>query len=113
MKLNKSGVEVYNKWSGIYNSELEKLRTENNDPDFCEGWCIIDDDSHIHNIEDEIGLLIFGYDDNAIYHILDCIDDGFVGADDEWTHGVSSRQLIEMMKPYFNIVDKDDIEIYE
>jgi hypothetical protein len=61
--MNKEGQKLFNKWEKVYESELNKLRKEMNDEDYIEGWCIIDDYEHVKTIEDEVGLLIFGYDD--------------------------------------------------
>ena len=71
MKLNKSGWELYSKWQDIYFDELNKQRAELNEPDYIEGWCIIDDDEHCPTIDDYVGLAVYGDDDDAIYHILE------------------------------------------
>lgn len=62
MKLNKKGEKLYNKWQNIYVEELTKQREQRGDPEWFEGWCIIDDYDHIQTLEDEVGLLVFGYD---------------------------------------------------
>lgn len=66
--MNKRGQELYNKWDAIYRAELEKLRAEKNDPEYQEGWCIIDDYEHVKTLKDEVGLLVFGYDDCLNYY---------------------------------------------
>lgn len=109
MKLNAKGMELFDKWEHIYFEELEKQREQRGDEDYFEGWCIIDDFDHIHDINDEIGLLIFGYDDNAIYHVLGCIDDKMVRSDEVWAFNTTSAQLVEMMKPYFDIDEQEDL----
>lgn len=63
MKLNAKGLELFDKWNHIYYDELALQRELRDDPDWTEGWCIIDDYDHIQTIEDEVGLLIFGYAD--------------------------------------------------
>lgn len=92
MKLTEKGMEIFRKWESVYFAELEKLRKENNDPDFCEGWCIIDDADHIDTIEDEIGLLIFGYDDHVIDHLKEYIEDY---GDDEYFCGFTAQEIID------------------
>jgi hypothetical protein len=111
MKLNAKGMELYDKWEHIYVEELTKQREQRGDQEWCDGWCIIDDYDHIHDINDEIGLLIFGYDDYAIYHVLECIDDKFVRADEIWGFDTTSAQLVELMKPYFDIDENEDLHI--
>lgn len=98
LKFNEKGEQTYQKWEDIYYAELAKMRQEMNDPEYIEGWCIIDDWDHIHNIEDEIGLLLFGYEDLAMGHIMEWCDD----PDDEYMFGYSYRKIVEMMKEYFD-----------
>lgn len=62
-KLNARGWELYKKWEQIYEDELHRLQAEKNDPDFTEGWCIIDTYDFVKTVEDEVGLLVFGYDE--------------------------------------------------
>lgn len=107
MELNKQGQKLYDKWEHIYFDELTKIREQTGDPDFCEGWSIIDDWDHIHDIDDEIGLLIFGYEDDAIYHIIETVNSKWSWPDEEWMFGKSCREMIELLKPYFDI-DKND-----
>ena len=64
LTLNKKGWEMFDKWQSIYEEELKRLREEMNDPDYTEGWCIIDNYNHVKTLEDEVGLLIFGYDEH-------------------------------------------------
>jgi len=104
MKLNAKGMELYNKWEGIYYDELEKQRKERNDPEWIEGWCIIDDNEHCPTIEDYVGLAIFGDNDDAIYHVLDNFNAG-----DRYAYGYTAEQFVEMLKPYFDINEDDDL----
>lgn len=113
MKLNKQGQKLYDKWEHIYYDELVKIREQTNDPDFCEGWCIIDDWDHIHNIDDEIGLLIFGYEDDAIYHIIETVNSKWLRPDEEWMFGKSCREMIELLKPYFDIDENENLNLGE
>lgn len=61
--MNELGKALYNKWDRIYRGELQRIRAERNDPEYIEGWCIIDNYDFVKTLEDEVGLLIFGYDD--------------------------------------------------
>ena len=111
MTLNAKGMEIFNIWERKYYDELERIRKETNDPDYEEGWCIID---YPETLEDEIGILIFGDDDNAIYHIIECVDTGvFKSPDEEWLFGKSCREMVELLKPYFDIDDDEDISFHE
>lgn len=102
MKLNAKGLELYDKWEHIYYDELTKQREQRGDPDWIEGWCIIDDSDHCKTIEDYVGLAIFGDDDYAIYHILDNFH-----PKEHYAYGYTAEQVVEMMKPYFDIGDDE------
>lgn len=103
MKLNKKGEALFNKWANIYYDELEKERKERNDPEWIEGWCIIDDFDHIHNIEDEIGLLIFGYEDCAMEHLMEWAE----SPDEVYLFGYTYRQIVDMMREYFDYTEDE------
>lgn len=62
-KLTEEGWELFRKWEKIYEDERERIASELNDPDYTEGWCIIDNYDFVKTVEDEVGLLIFGYDE--------------------------------------------------
>lgn len=111
MILNDKGWELYAKWEQIYEDELAKQREQRGDPNYIDGWCIIDDFDHIHDINDEIGLLIFVYGDMAIYHIIEWIDRGELRANDIWGFNTTLEQLIALMKPYFIIYKEDNLQI--
>lgn len=61
--MNEEGKKLFDKWMKVYEDELERLRKALNDEEYVEGWSIIDDYDFVKTIEDEVGLLIFGYDD--------------------------------------------------
>lgn len=111
MKLNAKGLELFNKWEHIYVEELTKQREQRGDPEYCEGWSIIDDSDHIRSVEDAVGLAVFGDDDRAIYHILQCIEYGYFSADEEYCFGVSAMQFVELLKPYFEISESEETNI--
>lgn len=108
MKLNTKGLELYDKWEHIYYDELDKERKERNDPNWIEGWCIIDDWDHIHDINDEIGLLIFGYEDCAMGHLMEWAN----SPDEVYIFGFTYRQIVEMMKEYFDY-DESEADEFE
>lgn len=64
-ELNERGMEIWEKWEQIYTQELERLREEKNDPEYTEGWCIIDSYEFAPDIEDEAQLLVWAYDGNV------------------------------------------------
>lgn len=66
--MNAKGQELYNKWEATYENELKRLREEMNDPEYEKGWSIIDNSKFVKTIDDEIGLLVFGYDDDIDYY---------------------------------------------
>ena len=66
-----------------------------------EGWAIIDNDDYIKNITDLCGLLLFGYDTDAIYHAEEWCRDW--GEDWEVLPGITAKMvLIELEKYYQN-----------
>lgn len=66
MKLNDKGIKLYDKWTSIYDDELERIRKEKNDAGYVEGFCIIDNNKFIKTVEDFIGLYIHGYYEDFI-----------------------------------------------
>lgn len=76
MKLNKKGRELFDIWQRNYCKENDKLGGNSANGDFVEGWCIIDNFDYIKNITDECGLLIFGYDDDAISVVDEWLEEG-------------------------------------
>ena len=66
MKLNQKGVELIKKWDRVYCAENDKLGGNSSIGEFVEGWTIIDDYEHIKTINDECGLLLYGYESDAL-----------------------------------------------
>ena len=64
--LTELGRMVYNQWNDIYWKEIKRLQEEKNNPTYGEGWFILDNANFIRGIDDEIGLLIFGYEDGVL-----------------------------------------------
>ena len=73
MKLNSKGKELYDLWYQNYCKENDKLGGNSADGDFVEGWSIIDNTDYIKTLTDVCGLLIFGYDNDAVYTVEDWI----------------------------------------
>lgn len=69
MKMNKKGWDAFNRWHEIYYKENDRLGGNAAEGDLIDGWCIIDNYDFIKTLTDECELLVFGYDDSAIYHI--------------------------------------------
>lgn len=75
MKLNSKGKELHDIWWKNYCTENDKLGGNSANHEFVEGWCIIDNDDYIKTLTDECGLLIFGYDDYAMFTVAEWIED--------------------------------------
>lgn len=93
MQLTEKGLKLFQDWENVYYDELIRLRDEKNDHDYCEGWSIIDNDDFIRNIDDEIGLLVFGYDD----HVIDTLK--------EWEELDGSKEFV-FGYTYQEVIDK-------
>ena len=98
--LNDLGNALYRKWEGIYHAENDRLGGDYASGHIIEGWCIIDTAEHIKNIDDEIGLLVFGYDDSAIHHLEEYAED--YGNDEVYAFGYTAPQIKAMMLKYFD-----------
>lgn len=79
-KMKEIAKPIYEVWEAKYNNELKRLQEERNDPDYQEGWCIIENSTFVKTLDDVVGLLIFGYDDNALGTIDEWIQE--CGEDD-------------------------------
>ena len=66
--------DIFNKWENIYYQENNKLGGNSQNNEFVEGWSIIEDTDHVKTIDDAVGLLIFGYDDNALTTVDEWIE---------------------------------------
>ena len=84
MKMNDKASSIFDKWEKLYYEENDKLGGNSKNGDFVEGWCIIENDTYVKTLDDAVGLLIFGYDDNALSIVNDWItadgeDDDYLG----------------------------------
>ena len=75
MKLNNKGKELWGIWEQNYFKENDSLGGDSEVADFVDGWCIIDNDEYVKDLTDECGLLIYGYDDSAIYVVDEWIEE--------------------------------------
>jgi len=107
MKLNSKGWDLFYKWREIYDKSLQMEIAEHGERDAEYGWCIIEDHGFVNNADDEVGLLVYGDDDDAIHHIIENTDD----PGEEWAFGGSSRQMVERLLPYFDLDEEDEISI--
>ena len=74
MKLNSKGMELYKLWEQNYYKENDKLGGNSAYGDFVEGWSIIDSSDYVETLTDVCGLLIFGYDNDAVGTVEDWIE---------------------------------------
>lgn len=75
MTLNKKGLALWDRWHKLYHAENDKLGGDSENGYFVDGWCIIDNTDYIKNITDQCGLLIFGYEEDAIYIVEEWIEE--------------------------------------
>jgi len=94
MRLNEKGKQLYDKFENFYVTELERLRKEKNDPEYIEGWCIIDNNNYVQDIEDEIGLLIYGYDE----FVFDVLSDW---ENVEYAFGLTGKEIKQKLEEYY------------
>ena len=74
MQMKDNAWDLFDKWASIYNQENDKLGGNSQNNEFVEGWSIIEDTNHVKTLDDAVGLLIFGYDDNALSTVDDWIE---------------------------------------
>lgn len=98
VKMKDIAKPIYDEWEEKYWNELERLKIEKNNPDYHEGWCIIENDSFIKTLDDAVGLLIFGYDDNALGTIDEWIK--IYGEDDTY-FGFKFVDIMHELEKYF------------
>ena len=97
MQMNEAGKELYDTWAANYDKENDRLGGNSEKGEFVDGWCIIDNKNYIHNITDECGIFLFGYEDEAIAHVEELIE--MYGEDDicsfDYTFGDLKRELLK------------------
>lgn len=106
-KLNARGQALRDTWEENYRVENDALGGNSAEGVYAEGWCIIDNDHYLRTIEDECGLLLFGYEDEgALYQAEEWIEmygpgePIFVDAADRiYTAGDIRRELLKYFEP--------------
>lgn len=100
MKLNEKGKELYDIWDKNYCKENDKLGGNSANGDFVEGWCIIDNDDYVKTLTDECGLLIFGYDDNAVNIVEEWMEDY---GNEKAVFGYTYEEIRNELLKYFEV----------
>ena len=107
-RLTDEGWKAYANMERNYYTELAELRCERNEPDYCEGWSIICDDRYVKTIDDEVDLLIFGYEEDVYGVIADWVNT-MVSLDEPFCDGadytlrdicnrIRERKLLEVVR---------------
>ena len=65
-RLSEKGNQAYNKMQKAYDAEVARQEAEFGKEYTEYGWSCIDDYDHIHNWDEDIDLLIFGYAEDVI-----------------------------------------------
>lgn len=73
-ELTSKGWEAYNRMRKIHDEEIARQEREYGKQNTEYGWSCIDDDEHIHNLDDEVDLLIYCYEDTVYEEIADWIN---------------------------------------
>lgn len=84
VKMKDSAKSIYDEWGAKYCAENDRLGGNSAEGDFVESWCIIENEDYVKTLDDVVGLMIFGYDDNALGIIDEWIatdgeDDTYLG----------------------------------
>jgi len=102
MKLNKKGQAAYDRMERYYNRERAWLDAHPEDPLHDElGWSIIDNDDYVRDFEDECALLVFGYDDYALFHLEEYANMYGNGWDEEYAFGHTTKEYYDEVYTYF------------
>lgn len=96
VKMKPEGWEIYKKWDKIYMAELERLQKE--DPNCETGWCIIEGDDFVKTLDDVVGIMIFGYDENALGTIDEWIEEY---GEDDTAYGFNLVVIQKELEKYF------------
>ena len=91
-RLTSKGVEAYDRMWEMYDQELKELQKA--DPNFVEGWAIIDNDKYIKTLDDEVDILVGAYDRNVLYVLAEWLDNGCTSLDDKICFNWSVREVI-------------------
>lgn len=105
MKLNAKGWEAYKRMEKKYNEELDRIRKELKDPEYTEGWCIIDNSDACPSVQDYLELLVFGDMEDALWVLIE----GFKYDSDDavYVYGVRWKDFARLLLPYYDLDDDD------
>lgn len=103
---NDKGKRLCEKWHKIYQEENKRLQKELNDPNYWEGWIIIESERFVKTLEDTVGLLLQGYDTDAIHRVREWIEEF---GEYESYFGYTHKAILNELKRYY----KDFEEEYE
>ena len=70
-RLTSKGWDAYRRIAVMHEEEITRQERELGEENTEYGWSCIDDYDHIHNIDDEIDLLLFGYMEYVIDVLVD------------------------------------------
>ena len=118
MKFNKQGEAIQRKWFDIWDKAVELEVAEKGEARAEYGSSAIEMHGFINSADDEMGYLFAEDQECAIDHILDCCfaDEqgtlrGWLKLNDEWAFGVSCRDMILKMMPYFDMTEEERVSI--
>lgn len=100
MQMKDNAWTLFDKWASIYNQENDKLGGNSQNNEFVKGWSIIEDTAHVKTLDDAVGLLIFGYDDNALSTVDEWIGTDKDGEDAEYL-GFRLGDIRTKLKDYY------------
>ena len=105
MELNAKGWAAYNRMEKKYYEELDRLKKELNDPNFEEGWCILENDEVAPTAKDYAEVLVFGDMEYAVRIIIDSFKND--PDDTLYWDGVKWKDFVRMLLPYYDLDDDD------
>lgn len=101
-KLSEKGLDSFRRMRAMHEAEIAKQEAEVGAENTEYGWSCIDDYDHIHNIDDEIDLLIYAYGEHVIDTIVDWAQHdkdiyGKWSMDSDFSFGYSYKEVISMI----------------
>lgn len=103
MKMNAEGKKLYDVWYANYCKENDKLGGNSANGDFVEGWAIIDNADYVKTLEDFCGLMLFGYDNDAVWMVENWIE--MYGNDEIIVNGYTCEDVRKELIKYFEQTD--------
>lgn len=98
-RLTSKGWKAYNRMAKMHEEEIARQEQTYGEQNTEYGWSCIDDYDHIHNIDDDIDLLIYAYDADVIHRLVwiarhDVDINGKWSMNNEWGWGCSYKEVI-------------------